>query len=197
MIVGNQKPIRIIGYVDSSMTQEFLQAIGKTNKCDVIHPGKFQIDTNYQYIVSISVDLEERQQIIEQIDQHNLDLATFIHDTSLIGTLPPASIGPGSFVFPFTIIALGSRIGRHCIIGPHNLIGHYSQLGNNCITRPGVTICDKSTVGNHCVFNFKSTVINKATVTDHVEVMALTNIVKNITRPGKYVGTLARRINGS
>jgi UDP-3-O-[3-hydroxymyristoyl] glucosamine N-acyltransferase len=197
MIIGNQKPMRIIGYVESSMTQEFLQAIGKTHTVDVIHPSKFQIDPDYQYIVSISVDLAERQQIIERIDQHSLDLVTFIHDTSLIGTAPPANIGPGSFIFPFTIIALGSVIGRHCIIGSHNLIGHYSQLGNNCITRPGVTICDKSTVGNHCVFNFKSTVINKATVTDHVEVMALTNIVKDVSHPGKYVGTLARRIKDS
>lgn len=197
MIIGNQKPIRIIGYIESSMTQEFLESISRTHEVEVVRPSDFTVDADYQYIVAVTVDMEERQQLIKIIDENNLDLITFIHDTSLIGTHPPAEIGPGSFIFPFAIVALGSKMGRHCIIGPHNLIGHYSQLGNNCITRPGVTICNKSVVGDHCVFNVRSTVTNKVTVTDHVEVMGLTNVVKDLELPGRYVGTLARRVTES
>ena len=197
MIIGNRKPIRVIGYAESSMTQEFVNEIAKTHTVDVVSPKNFVPDTAYQYIVSVTFDLEERRQIVRLVDQHKLDLITVVHDTSLIGTEPPAQIGAGTFIFPFSIVALGSRIGRHCIIGPYNLIGHYSQLGDNCVTRPGVTISDKSTVGDHCVFNIKSTVTNKVKIVDHVEVLGLTNVVKDITEPGRYVGSSARRVIGS
>jgi UDP-3-O-[3-hydroxymyristoyl] glucosamine N-acyltransferase len=179
------------------MTQEFVNEISKTHVCTVVSPADFvtDMDADYQHIVSVTVDFRERQKMIELIDQNNLDLVTVIHDTSLIGSSPPAKIGAGTFVFPFSTIALGAQTGRHCIIGPYNLIGHYSQLGNNCITRPGVTISDKSTVGNNCVFNIKSTVTNKVTITDSVEILGLSNVVKDIDQPGRYAGSSARRIS--
>jgi acetyltransferase-like isoleucine patch superfamily enzyme len=194
MIIANHKPICIIGYAESSMTQEFVNEISKTHTAEVVTPVNFKPDNNYQYIVAVTFDLEERRQIIDVVDQHQLDLVTVIHDTSLIGSNPPAKIGGGTFVFPFSTVALGAQTGRHCIIGPYNLIGHYSRLGDNCITRPGVTISDKSTVGNHCVFNIKSTVTNKVTITDNVSIMGLSNVVKDIDRPGRYAGSTARRV---
>jgi UDP-3-O-[3-hydroxymyristoyl] glucosamine N-acyltransferase len=195
MIIGNNKSIRIVGYPQSSMTQEFINEISKTHAAQVVSPQHFVPEPEYQYIVAVTFDLAERRQIIDAVDQHRLDLVTVIHDTSLIGSSPPAKIGAGTFVFPFSTIALGAQTGRHCIIGPYNLIGHYSQLGDNCITRPGVTISDKSTVGNHCVFNIKSTVTNKVTITDSVEILGLSNVVKDIDQPGRYAGSSARRIS--
>jgi len=194
MIIGNQKPIKIIGYPQSSMTQEFVNEIVKTHTVEVVVPQDFKPNSEYQYIVAVTFDLAERRQILDVVDQHQLDLVTVIHDTSLIGTNPPAQIGAGNFVFPFSTVALGARTGRHCIIGPYNLIGHYSTLGDNCITRPGVVISDKSTVGNNCVFNIKSTVTNKVTITDNVAIMGLSNVVKDIELPGRYTGSSARRV---
>jgi UDP-3-O-[3-hydroxymyristoyl] glucosamine N-acyltransferase len=197
MIIGNNKPIRIIGYLQSSMTQEFVNEISKTHQCEVIAPNDFLLDLSpqYQYIVAISVDFFERKQIIQTLDDKQLDLITVIHDTTLIGSTPPAKIEPGSFIFPFCNIALGSYVGRHCIIGSYSLIGHYSQVGNNCITRPNVIISGKSIVGNNCVFNIRSTVINKAHIVNDVEIMGLTNVIKNINEPGCYIGSTAKKIN--
>jgi UDP-3-O-[3-hydroxymyristoyl] glucosamine N-acyltransferase len=197
MIIANNKPIRIIGYSQSSMTQEFVNEITKTHQCEVIAPDDFLLDINdqYQYIVAISVDFTERKQIVRILDEEHLDLITVIHDTTLVGAKPPATIAPGSFIFPFCDVALGSTIGRHCIIGPYNLIGHYSQVGNNCITRPNVIISDKSVVGNNCVFNIRSTVINKAHIVDDVEIMGLTNVIKNIDEPGRYIGSTAKKVS--
>jgi UDP-3-O-[3-hydroxymyristoyl] glucosamine N-acyltransferase len=194
IVTVNNNPIRIIGYPQSTMTQEFVNEISKTHLAEVVSPLNFELDSNYQYIIAVTFDLAERRQIIEKVDHHGLDLISVIHDTSLIGSNPPADIGPGTFVFPFSTVALGSRTGRHCIIGPYNLIGHYSELGNNCITRPGVIISDKSKVGNNCVFNIKSTVTNKVTITDNVSIMGLSNVVKNIDQPGRYAGSSARRV---
>jgi UDP-3-O-[3-hydroxymyristoyl] glucosamine N-acyltransferase len=58
-------------------------------------------------------------------------------------------------------------------------------------------ITGKSTVGNNCVLNNRSTVTNRVTVVDDVELMAFANVVKDITEPGRYVGSSARRVIGS
>jgi UDP-3-O-[3-hydroxymyristoyl] glucosamine N-acyltransferase len=176
------------------MTQEFVNEISKTHTAEIVAPVNFVPDQNYQYIVAVTFDLAERTQLIAVVDQHELDLITVVHDTSLIGSNPPVKIGAGTFVFPFSTIALGAQTGRHCIVGPYNLIGHYSELGNNCITRPGVIISDKSKVGNNCIFNIKSTVTNKVIITDNVSIMGLSNVVKNIDKPGRYAGSSVRRV---
>jgi UDP-3-O-[3-hydroxymyristoyl] glucosamine N-acyltransferase len=199
IITTNNNPIRIIGYPESSMTQEFVNEIGKTHQVEVILPKDFLSNqsTDYQYIVAVTVDFDERKKMIDIIDNNKLDVITVIHDSSLVGSAPPAVIQPGTFIFPFCSIALGSYIGRHCVIGPYNLIGHYSRLGNNCVTRPSVVISDKSTVGNNCIFNIRSTVTNKVVIVDNVVVLGLTNVVKNIELPGRYAGSSARRISDS
>jgi UDP-3-O-[3-hydroxymyristoyl] glucosamine N-acyltransferase len=199
MIVGNNKPVRIIGYAQSSMTQEFVNEISKTHTVEVILPVDFLTNQSrdYQYIVSVTVDFVERKRVIDTLDQNNFNLITVIHDTAQVGTNPPAEIQPGTFIFPFCTIALGSSIGRHCIIGPYSLIGHYSQLGDNCVVRPGVNVCGKSTVGNNCVLGIQSTVINHVTLVDGVELIAFTKVAKNIDQPGRYAGSNARPVVGS
>jgi UDP-3-O-[3-hydroxymyristoyl] glucosamine N-acyltransferase len=83
---------------------------------------------------------------------------------------------------------------KHCIISPYCQVGHFSSIGNNCTLRAGAAIIDKSTIGNNCFFNARSMVANKATLCDHVELLATSSLFKDITAPGRYAGTPARRI---
>ena len=196
MIIANSKPIKIIGYPESSMTAEFVNEISKTHAVEVITPAVFLKDTDRnraQYILSVSFDLVERQQLINLIDSENLDLITVVSDTTLLGKTPAAIISPGTFIFPFCHIAISTTIGRHCIIGSYCLVAHYSTLGNNCILRPGVMIIGKASVGNNCVINTRSTIANGARITNDVEILGFTNVVKDIAVPGKYLGSTARK----
>jgi len=196
MIVANDKPIKIIGYAESSMTQEFVNEILLTHTVEIIQPDDFLSlpdQDSYQYIIAVSYDLEERKKLIEYVDQHNLDLITVISDTALIGTTSAAVIHPGTFIFPFCNISIASIIGRHCIIGSYSLVGHYASIGNNCLLRPGVMVTGKSTIGNNCIINTRSTITNNSTLSDNIEIMAFTNVVKNIAQSGRYIGTTAKR----
>jgi len=195
MIIANDKPILVIGYVESTMTKEFISEINKTHLAKVISTVDFLnlIDKNiYQYIVSISVDLAERIHIINLVDQLELDLITVVHDTALVDLV--TAIGSGTFIFPFCNIVYGAQIRRHCIIGSYSLIGHYSMINDNCIVRPGAMITDRSVVGKNCMINIRATITNKVTITDNVEVSGCSSVTKNITLSGKYAGTPARRI---
>jgi UDP-3-O-[3-hydroxymyristoyl] glucosamine N-acyltransferase len=196
MIIANDKPIKIIGYTESSMTHEFVNEISKTRVVDVVAPSDFLILDNkeqYQYIVSVTVDLAERKQMIDVIDTLMLDLITVINDTALIDYSPKPNIAPGTFIFPFCNIGLGSNIGQHCIVGCYTLVGHYSTIGKNCILRPGVMIHGKSQVGNNCVINTRATVTNGVQVADNIKILGFSAVVKNLDTPGTYIGCPARR----
>jgi len=199
MIIGNDKPIRVIGYAESSMTQEFVGEISLTRPVTVIGTRDFldNPDPQFQYIVSVSFDFAERKNVIDTVDSLDLDLITVVNDQSLIGNNPVPVIQPGTFIFPFCNIGLGSTIGRHCIISEYSLVGHHTVIGRNCVLRPGVMITNKSTVGNNCVLNIRSTVTNHTIIVDDVELMAFANVAKNITVPGRYIGSTARKFIGS
>lgn len=191
MLIGNKKSLIVIGYPESSMTNEFVQAINATHLCKIVKPMEFysMLDkSKYQYIVSVSKDLRERLEIINFLEKEGLDMFTVIHDTCIIGNKPAPIIGAGSFIFPNVIICLAARVGKNCIIGPMSMIGHYSSLGNNCILRPGVMIVDKSVVGKNCIFNLRSSVYNKVKITNNVEIYPFTSVRKNIKEAGKYAG---------
>jgi UDP-3-O-[3-hydroxymyristoyl] glucosamine N-acyltransferase len=198
MIIGNDKPIRVIGYAESSMTQEFVGEISRTRPVSVIRTHDFlnNPDSQFQYIVAVSFDFAERKDVVNRVDSLDLDLITVINDHCLLGNNPAPVIQPGTFIFPFCNIGLGATIGRHCIISAYSMLGHHSTIGRNCVLRPGVMVTGKSTVGDNCVFNIRSTVTNHATVVDDVELMAFANVAKDITVPGQYIGSTARKFIG-
>lgn len=197
MIIANQKPIRIIGYRNSSMTHEFTNAISKTHQPIVLEPSEYfdlSDKQQYQYIVASWKDCQERKHIIDSVNDFGVDLVTYVDDTVQLGSIPPCEIGPGTFVFPFCSLSIGCNIGRHCIIASHSHIGHYCELGQGCILRPGVIIVGKSKIGNHCIFNLRSTVSDQAVICDHVVVMGFSAVTKTISQTGRYIGTPARLI---
>jgi UDP-3-O-[3-hydroxymyristoyl] glucosamine N-acyltransferase len=198
MIIGNKKSLIVIGYPESSMTDEFVQAINATHSCKIVKPLDFYSmpdKSKYQYIVSVSKDLNERLEIINFLEKENLDMFTVIHDTCIIGNNPAPTIGAGSFIHPSVVICLGSSVGKNCIIDCQSMIGHYSSLGDNCILRPGVMIVGKSSVGKNCILNVRSTIINQAQITDNVEILGFTKVRKSINEPGRYGGNPLKKIS--
>lgn len=196
MIIANQKPIRIIGYPDSSTTMEFVNEITKTHQAQVVSVEQLSELTDldqYQYIVA-TWKLTNRLKAIKILDDLDLDLITVIHDNVVLSTSQPPVIGAGTFIFPFCSIMLEATVGKHCIIGAHSHIGHFCRIGNNCQLRPGVMINHKSSVGNNCTLNTKVTVTNKVCVADNIELLAFTNVVKNLSQPGIYMGSTARYV---
>jgi len=190
MLIANQKTVKIVGYPQGSMTFEFLSEISRTHQAEIMSVDAFfSLDdkAKYQYIVAEHMQ-SKRTPVINYMDQHNLDLVTYVHDSVVLAHLSPPKIGAGTFIFPLTSILNNAIIGRHCIIGSQCHVGHDCYIGNNCQLRPGCMITGKSSIGNNCLLNTGVAITNTVTVCDNIELMAFSQVLKNLTEPGIYVG---------
>lgn len=200
MLIANEKPLCLIGYKNSTITQEANYFIGAefSGQIIIIEPENFLnlVDKNsYQYIIAFTLDQQLRKHVIEVVDSMNLDCIRYVHNSVVCNNLDMSDvIGRGSFISPFSSLLIGTKIGNHCIVETYCLLSHYSTLGNNVHLHAGAMIAGRTQVGNNSIFNFRSSVLNALTLCDGIELGATSTITKNIEQPGKYVGTPARYV---
>lgn len=194
MLIKNQKPLLLIGYTESSLTQEIEYLIREEYRdFSMITIDEFNAITDkksYQYLVAFGLDLPERAGFIRDLD--GLDLANYMHTSAYIAE--GSTILPGAMVGPYSSVMQNATLGRNSILETYCLLSHYSSVGDNCMLHSGSMIAGKSQLGNNVMMNFRSTVLNKITVCDDVTVSAASTITKNIIAPGTYAGTPARKI---
>jgi len=200
MLIANQKPICLIGYAASTLTQEAMHFISQeySGQIIILEPNKFvelENKQQFQYGVAFTLDQQLRKHIIDIVDSENLDCIRYAHPTVVCYNADiSAVIGRGGFVSPFSTILLNAQIGDHCIVETNCLIAHYSRLGNNVHLHAGTMIAGRTQIGNDSVFNFRSSVLNGLTLCGGIEVGAVSTVTKNLDRSGRYVGTPARYV---
>ena len=91
-------------------------------------------------------------------------------------------------------VLLNATIGNHCLIEAYCLLSHYSELKDNVFLHSGTMIAGRTIIGNHCMLNFKSAVLDKISICDNVEIGAISTVTKDITVPGRYIGSIARYV---
>lgn len=198
MLIANSKPIVVIGYEKSTLTQEIYQGIVRSTKqkVTIITPADFLAINDkdeFQYATAFSLDIALRKKVIKLIDELNLDCVSYIHD-SVIYYDDMTTIGKDCFIAPHTVMLLGSKIGNHCIIETNCLVAHYTELKDNVTLHAGSMIAGKTIIGENTVFNFKAAAVNALNIGSDIEVGASSTVTKSIQEPGVYVGTPARRL---
>jgi acyl-[acyl carrier protein]--UDP-N-acetylglucosamine O-acyltransferase len=197
MILENNQPIRIIGYPQSSLTDGALQSFSleSKNEIKIITPEVFlelKNKSDYQYFVGFSLDMNLRKVICDEIDQLDLDCVTYIHDSSVL--FDTCKIGKGVAIGPFSSALYHSEVKNHCWIESYCLIAHHNEIGKGSIIHMGSLIGGRTRIGEYCTLGMKSSAINNISITNHVTVGAFSNVTKDITKPGRYVGSIARYI---
>ena len=197
MFIKNEKSIKIIGFPESSGTQEVIEVFHKEglDDAEVIEPHHFfnlEDKSQFQYIVSSILDLSLRKTICDELDTLNLDCLTYINDSVYV--FPSATIGKGCFIGHQCILSWNCVVGDHCYLGMKSQLGHDSVLGKNCVLSPDAAITGRTTIGENCKFFWRSSVLNNLQICDNVTLYAFSNITKNITEPGVYAGRNAKLI---
>jgi len=102
MLIANQKSICLVGYAQSTLTQEAQYFISQEHSGSVfvLEPEQFiNLDNKqqYQYGVAFTLDQQLRKRIINMVDGENLDCIRYVHDTVVCYTPDVAAvIGRGS-----------------------------------------------------------------------------------------------------
>lgn len=195
MFIKNDKPIKIIGFPESSITQEYFEVFSKEGikNLSIITPEQFESllhKDNYQYIVAFYLDMELRKEVCNLLDNFNLDCVTYIHDSVYI--FSTSKVGKGCFVGCQSILSWNCIIEDHCYLAMTSHIGHDVVIGRNTIISPRVDIAGRTKIGENCKFFFNCTVLNNLTICDGVTLCTLSNITKDVTKPGTYIGRNAR-----
>jgi sugar O-acyltransferase (sialic acid O-acetyltransferase NeuD family) len=150
-------------------------------------------DTNKYEIVVAIADSMHRQRIVESLPKKT-KFFTHIHPTAQIHG-DDVKIGEGSIICAGTILTTNIKIGKHAHLNLITTIGHDCVIGDYFTTAPGVQISGNETIGNRVYFGTRSCIKQKLTICDDVIIGMNAGVVKNITEPGTYIGTPAKKIN--
>lgn len=145
----------------------------------------------YEVVIAIA-DSYHRERIVNSLPK-NTKFFTHIHPTAQIHG-DDVEIGPGSIICAGSIITTNVKIGKHAHINLITTIGHDCVIGDYFTTAPGVQISGNEKIGDRVYFGTRSCMKQKLTICDDVIIGMNAGVVKNITEPGTYIGTPAKKI---
>lgn len=102
--------------------------------------------------------------------------------------------GKGNLIFPNTFISLSAKLHRHCLIMPNTTIHHDCILGDGSNIASGVVLNGGVILDGNCFIGANTVIKEGVRICKNVLVGACSFINQDITEPGTYVGSPARRI---
>jgi len=102
--------------------------------------------------------------------------------------------GEGAVVMDGAVINSGATVGLGVIVNTNSTIEHDVALGEWVHVAPGATISGGVTIGSFSMIGAGATVIEGINIAPGCNVGAGATVVRDLTAPGVYVGTPARRI---
>jgi sugar O-acyltransferase (sialic acid O-acetyltransferase NeuD family) len=146
-----------------------------------------------EYIVMIAVaDSKSRFDIVQRLPKET-KYFTWIHPTALIIS-NDITIGEGSFIGAYSILTTNIKIGKHAILNRGNHIGHDCEIGDYFSAMPGAIVSGNVKIYDCVYMGSNSSIREKLSIHSLCTVGMNTGVVKNITEPGTYVGTPAKKI---
>jgi len=104
------------------------------------------------------------------------------------------SAAEGTVVMDGSVINIGATLGRGAIVNTNSTIEHDVELADWVHVAPGATVSGGVTVGRFSMIGAGATVIEGIKIAARCMVGAGATVVDDLTEPGVYVGSPARRI---
>jgi sugar O-acyltransferase (sialic acid O-acetyltransferase NeuD family) len=152
--------------------------IGKVNDAE-----KFSTSTFFVAIGNNRI----RQKIMNKIS--DLQIVTLIHPKSVIAN--SVILGSGTVVMAGTVINPETTVGKGCIINTCSSVDHDCFIKDFAHISVGAHLCGTVSVGNNCWIGAGATVCNNTDICDDVILGAGSVVIKNVIKPGTYVGVPA------
>jgi sugar O-acyltransferase (sialic acid O-acetyltransferase NeuD family) len=145
----------------------------------------------YSIMIAIS-DSQVRSRIQKSLPKETryfsfIDPSAILLDENIV-------IGEGSFIGANCVITTNVKIGDHAILNRNVNIGHDTIIGDCFSAMAGSVVSGDVSIGDQCYMGNNSSIREKITVCDDVTIGMNCAVVKDIDKPGTYVGVPAKKI---
>jgi sugar O-acyltransferase (sialic acid O-acetyltransferase NeuD family) len=181
----NKKKYDIVGFLDDDLSKsEYLpNFIGKIEL--------EKISKNHQLLIGIS-DCHFKEKIFESAKINQIQIETYIHDTSLIGAR--TILGIGAIIFPYTVISCDVNIGNLVFINNGSQIGHDTSIGDYSSIMANVDIGGGAFIGKNVFIGSNAVILPGVKVPDNCIIGAGSVVIRSIKKTGSYFGNPAKKI---
>lgn len=146
---------------------------------------------NYEVLIAIG-DSAQRASMAQRMPA-NTRYFSFIHSSAkLYGK--NIKIGDGSIICPNCILTDNIQTGQHCIFNLSVTIGHDCVLGSFITASPQSAISGNCKIGDTVYLGTNAAIREKISISSDVVIGMNSCVVKNIDKPGIYVGCPAKMI---
>jgi sugar O-acyltransferase (sialic acid O-acetyltransferase NeuD family) len=135
---------------------------------------------------------EKRYELWTRLQSHSLYFPQIVSPDAIVNE--GVSVCEGAVVMDGVVINAGASIGRGAIVNTNSTIEHDVVLADWVHVAPGATISGHATVGVLSMIGAGATIIEGVKITSGCMVGAGATVVHDLTEPGVYVGSPARRI---
>ena len=142
--------------------------------------------------IVLEEDVSDRLRIIQTLIKNNINVLSFIHETSFLGG--QNLIESGTIIFPMCFVGYKTDIKLGTIIQQNSSIGHHSVIGKCCNIETSVTTNGFSSIGDLSTIHSSATIINRINIGKECKIGAGSLVIKNCQERSMYVGTPARKI---
>lgn len=139
-------------------------------------------------------DLNIRTKKFNELKNKGLNIGNCIADDTIIYNTQIFS-ALNNQIFNRTYIGPGSVIGNNNIINTGAIIEHEVTILDNNHIAPGCVICGRVKIGSNVFAGANSVVRDKISICDNVTIGAGSVVIKDIYKPGVYVGNPVRKLS--
>ena len=141
-------------------------------------------------IVTIG-DNAQRARLQQAAIEAGVPMTVFIADPDRYFTEPP---GAGSMILAGAIVNSDAQIGAGVIVNSGAIIEHDCAIGDFCHLAPGCVLAGDTVLGARVFVGAGARIVNQARIAARTVIGAGATVIRDITEPGIYAGTPARRI---
>jgi len=131
-----------------------------------------------------------KEELLALLQNRRLTFGPIIHPTAWVS--PRSRVDQGVFIGAQAAIAANTVVGEFSLVNRCASVGHDSVLGAYTRLHPNAVVAGRCEIGRRVVVGAGATVIDHVRISDDVIVGAGATVVRNLDRPGTYVGVPAR-----
>lgn len=133
-----------------------------------------------------------RGKIQKRLENEGASVPVLIHPNAIIGE--QVELAAGTIVMAGVVINCCTKVGKGCIVNTSSTLDHDNWIDDFVHISPGVHLAGKVKIGRETWLGIGSIVNNNVTITESCKIGAGAVVLKDILKPGTYVGVPARSI---